>query len=91
MRQAWVLFAISRKKIKYLEISLNRVTNVAVDERQFDTWTLGAQYFVNRKTRVIFNYEIRNAEAPNLPDNAVPNQILDGIDNRFAVQVLAVF
>ena len=70
---------------------LNRVTNVAAAERQFDTWTLGAQYFLNRKTRVIFNYEIRNAEAPNLPGSAVPNQILDGIDDRLAVQLLAIF
>lgn len=70
---------------------LNRVTNVAAAERQFETLTLGAQYFVNRKTRVIFNYEIRDAEAPNLAGTAVPNRILDGIDNRVAVQVLAIF
>ncbi len=70
---------------------LNRVTDVSANERQFDTWTLGAQYFLNKKTRVIFNYEIRDAEAPNLPGSAVPNQILDGIDNRVALQVLAIF
>lgn len=70
---------------------LNRATKVSADEREFSTWTLGAQYFFNKKTRLIVNYEIRDAEAPNLPGSAVPNQILDSIDDRVAVQLLAVF
>ena len=69
----------------------NRVTNVAVAERTFDTTTLGAQYFFNKKTRATINYEIRNAEAPNLPSSAPPNQILDGIDDLLSLQLITIF
>jgi hypothetical protein len=70
---------------------LNRATDVATNERKFETWTLGAQYFFNKKTRMILNYEFRSAEAPNLPGSHPANQILDGIDDRASLQVLAVF
>ena len=70
---------------------LNRLTDVAAKERKFETVTLGAQYFFNKKSRVIVNYEIRDAEAPGLAGGAVPNQILDGMDDRFSVQFLAIF
>lgn len=69
----------------------NRMTNVSAKESRFDTLTLGAQYFFNKKTRVLINYELRGAEAPNLPGGAVPNQVLDSIDDRIAVQMLAIF
>ncbi len=72
--------------------TLNRGTkgNPAL-ERQFDTLALGAQYFFSKRTRLIANYEFRNAEAPNLPATAVPNQILDGMDDKLTFQVLHVF
>lgn len=70
---------------------LNRATKVAANERKFDTLTLGAQYFFNKKTRMILNYEFRNAEAPNLPGSHTANQILDSIDDRASLQVLAIF
>lgn len=70
---------------------LNRATKTAADERRFETLTLGAQYSFNNKTRAILNYEIRDAEAPELAGNAVPNRILDGIDDRLSLQLLAVF
>jgi hypothetical protein len=40
---------------------------------------------------LIFNYEFRDAEAPNLAGSAVPNQILDGMDDRVSLQLLAIF
>jgi hypothetical protein len=70
---------------------LNRATRTAAEERRFSTLTLGAQYSFNNKTRAILNYEIRDAEAPGLPGTAVPNQILDGMDDRISLQLLAVF
>ncbi len=70
---------------------LNRLTNNSSAERKFETWTLGVQYFFNKKTRLILNYEIRDAEAPNLSGSATPNQILDSMDDRLALQILAIF
>lgn len=70
---------------------LNRATRIAANERRFSTLTLGAQYFFNNKTRAILNYEVREAEAPGLPGTAVPNRILDGMDDRVSLQLLAIF
>lgn len=60
-------------------------------ERLFTTTTLGAQYFFNKKTSVRLNYEIRDAEAPNLDSTASPNVILSGMDNRISAQLMMVF
>jgi len=70
---------------------LNRATKDAANERKFDTLTLGAQYFFNKKTRVTFNYEIRNLEAPNLPSGSNANLIGDALDDRLSLQLLAIF
>lgn len=70
---------------------LDRMKNVGANEREFTTWTLGAQYFINKKTRALVNYEFRDAEAPDFSSSATPNQILDNLDNRVGVQVLAIF
>lgn len=70
---------------------LNRATETSTGERRFQTVTLGAQYFFNKKTRVTFNYEFREAEAPGLPSSHPANQILDGMDDRASVQLLAIF
>ena len=72
---------------------LNRGTDSATPaaERKFETIGLSAQYSLSKSTRLIANYEFRDAEAPNLPAGAPPNQILDGIDDRISLQVLSVF
>jgi len=70
---------------------LNRSTETASRERKFDTLTLGAQYFLNKKSRVTFNYEVRNLEAPNAPGGATPNVIGDAIEDRISLSVLAIF
>lgn len=71
---------------------MNRGTegNAAI-ERKFDTVTLGAQYFFNKKTRVTFNYEIRNLEAPGQAGTSGANQIGDALDDRLSLQLLAIF
>ncbi len=70
---------------------LNRGTETKTGERVFDTVTLGAQYFFNKKSRLTFNYEIRNQEAPGFPDSAPPNQIADTLDDRLSLQLLVIF
>lgn len=71
---------------------LNRGTDSgSASERKFETITLGGQYFLTKKTRITVNYEIRDAEAPNLAPSAVANQVLDAMDDRIALQVLTVF
>jgi len=69
----------------------NRMTDVAKKERKFTTTTLGAQYFFNKKSRVTLNYELRDAEAPNLPSTHNANKILDKIDDRISAQLLIIF
>ncbi|VAW67215.1 hypothetical protein MNBD_GAMMA09-3067 [hydrothermal vent metagenome] len=84
------------KVIQNLELDirydlLNRGTETTAGERTFDTLTLGAQYFFNKKSRVTINYELRNQEAPGLASTAVPNQIADSLDDRFSAQLLIIF
>lgn len=69
----------------------NRMTDVSSKERKFETITLGAQYFFNKKSRFLINYELRDAEAPNLASTANPNKILGGIDDRLSAQLLVIF
>lgn len=70
---------------------LNRGTQSETAERTFDTFTLGAQYFFNKKSRMTVNYEIRSQEAPGFPDDATPNLIADSLDDRLSVQWLVIF
>jgi len=70
---------------------LDRNTNFSAKQRKFESLTLGAQYFFNKKSRLLVNYEIRNAEAPNASGSAAPNRILDGMDNRMSAQILIIF
>jgi len=69
----------------------NRMTDVAKKERKFETVTLGGQWFFNKKSRLIVNYEFRDASAPNLPGAAGPNKILSGLDDKLSAQILVVF
>jgi len=69
----------------------NRFTNNANAERKFDTTTLGAQYFFNKKTRATLNYEFREAEAPNQAGSSNANKILDGLDDRISLQMITIF
>ncbi|VAW73306.1 hypothetical protein MNBD_GAMMA10-2976 [hydrothermal vent metagenome] len=70
---------------------LNRGTETNAGERTFDTITLGAQYFLNKKSRITINYEIRNQDAPGFAGSAPPNQIADSLDDRLSLQLLAIF
>jgi len=70
---------------------LNRGTHSDSAERTFSNITLGTQIFLNKKTRLTFNYAIRSQEAPNLPSTDNANKIGDAVDNLLSAQVLAIF
>ena len=53
--------------------------------------TLGSHYYFTPTTRLMFNYEIRDNEAPNLADNAPQNIVLDTYDDRVSVQLFWMF
>ncbi len=69
----------------------HRGTRTRNGQRDLETWTLGAQWFFNKKARFIANYEIRAMEAPGLPSSATANRILDSMDDRLSLQLLAIF
>lgn len=70
----------------------NRVTNLAAaDERKYETSTFGMQYFFNKKTRLILNYEVRTLEAPGQASTAAANLIGESMDDRISAQIYAGF
>ena len=60
-------------------------------QREFTTTTIGAQYFLNKKTTLTMNYEIRGITAPGAPSAAPVHKIVDSIDNRLALQLRLIF
>jgi len=76
---------------------LNRATKVEKNERTFSTITLGAQYFINKKTRITVNYELRNMEVANpsaigdAAKRAAAEKIAGAVDNKASIQLLAIF
>lgn len=80
----------------------NRVTNdgddngfggtiVENDERKYVTTTYGMQYFFNKKTKLLVNYEARSLEAPHQPDASYGNMVGDEMSNRLSAQVTHIF
>ncbi len=75
----------------------DRLTNNAALQRNFKTWTLGAQYFFTPRVRLTLNYAIRRLDVPH-PD-AITNpvqrnnaqQIANAMGNRVDLQLTAVF
>jgi hypothetical protein len=60
-------------------------------ESVWTTLTLGVQYHFNPKTRLTFNYLFRNVETPDFDAGVGPNAQMDGIGDRLALQVTAIF
>ncbi len=71
--------------------ALDRGTATAATERDYRTTTLGVQYFFDKNIRLTLDQEFRSAKAPNLTASDPVNVILDGTDNRTALQLTAVF
>lgn len=70
---------------------LNRRTETAAAEREFVTTTIGLQYFFDKRNRLTVNYELREAEAPNLPGTDPANLVLDSMDDRLSLQLTSTF
>jgi hypothetical protein len=70
---------------------MNRGTVVALNERTFETTTLGAQWFFNLKNRLTVNYEIRSLKSPNEASSKTANLVGAAIDNRLSVQITSIF
>jgi hypothetical protein len=70
---------------------LNRGTENAANERQFDTVTVGATYRFNQHYRLLMDYQFRDVKAPRLAGKALPNQILKDVDDLFSIRFLASF
>jgi hypothetical protein len=60
-------------------------------EFEFKTVTIGAQYHINKKTRINMEVADRSVEAVDFAGGAGPNDNLDGIDKRYAIQLTHVF
>lgn len=60
-------------------------------EFEFTTFTLGAQYHINKKTRINMEVADRSFEAVDWPGGTGPNDNLDGVDKRYAIQLTHVF
>ena len=69
----------------------NRATKVDANERKYETTTVGMQYWFNRKTKFILNYEMRDLEAPNLPSTHNANLVGEAIDDKLSAQVFVLF
>ncbi|AOV16171.1 hypothetical protein BJI67_03005 [Acidihalobacter aeolianus] len=75
----------------------NRLTNNAALERDFKTWTVGAQYFLTPGTRLSLNYAIQKLDVPH--PGAITNpvqrnnaqQIANSMGNRLDLELTAVF
>lgn len=62
-----------------------------VAEVEFTSITLGAQYHINKKTRINMELTDRDFNAVNFATGAGPNGNLDGVGNRIAAQITHVF
>lgn len=60
-------------------------------EIKFTDLTLGVQYHFNKKTRVAINLEKRDAEAVTWRAGVGPNANLDGVGNRYSIQLTHIF
>lgn len=82
--------------IRYDSLDSGTKTNAktgtnADQERQFSNTTIGAQYFFNKKTDLMVNYEIRSITAPGAPSAAPVHKILSSLDNRLGLELRVVF
>ncbi len=63
------------------------LNSAASDESTFDKTTIGAQYHINKKTRINMEYSDRSFES----DTATVNAQLEGVGARMAVQLTHIF
>jgi hypothetical protein len=69
----------------------NRDTESAVFAIKFQRTTLGVQYHLNKKSKVMFNYEIRSATATGASAPPPLKANLAEIGNRYGIQITTIF
>ncbi|MEJ2106304.1 MAG: hypothetical protein P8X48_03100, partial [Acidiferrobacteraceae bacterium] len=69
----------------------NRSTESAAIAAQFKRTTIGAQYHLNKKSRIILNYEIRSAETTGSAPLGPLVAGLAQIGNRYGIQITTIF
>ena len=83
-----VNYDISNYVIGFRYDILNYGMRKNINGRMFRTLTFSTQYkFGKSPTRLIFNYEWRQAKAPRLSDTHPVNQFLSNMDNRFVISI----
>lgn len=60
-------------------------------ETKWTTHTLGVQYHINKKTRLVLNHAMQTVNAINYGAGAGPNAELDGVGDVTAIQVTHIF
>lgn len=65
----------------------NHASSAASDESTFDTTTVGAQYHINKKTRMTMQYSVRDFKS----DTAKVHAQLKGVGPRLALQLTHIF
>lgn len=60
-------------------------------EREVKTFTIGALYHVKKKTLINMEIANRSAEAIDFGSDEGPNDNLDGVDTRYAIQLTHIF
>jgi hypothetical protein len=60
-------------------------------EMKFETITLGAQYHINKKTRINMEIADRTFEAVDWASATGPNDNLDGVSTRYGIQLTHIF
>ena len=77
--------------VRYDELHRATSDEAPALERKFTTLSFSAQYQFTKTVKATVNYELRDAEAPNLGPEANPSKILSGMDDRIALQMLVKF
>ena len=95
MEAGWKIHPDWEIEARYDEYDRN--TNDPAANRLFQTWTLGAQYFINKSTRVTLNYEWRDQKVPDIGAITNPAQrtnaqvVADNFANRASIQLTWFF
>ena len=66
-------------------------TITEANQRDYKTITYGAEYFFNKKSKLLVNYEVRSFESPHEDGSAMANLVADEMSNRFSAQVTHIF
>ena len=90
------LFVTRRAEVDLRYDHYNRLPNIAIQNRTFNTWAVGLQYHFTPLTRVILDYYVRNVGIPHLgaippAQRALPESIANSADNALALQAVIAF